>query len=248
MNWMKILIGYSIALGCLLIGLIIIMDKVIMPIYVHHGDELTLPDITGKNVTEARQILNRLGLQVKEKDQKVEPAVPPKTILQQNPLPNTTVKKGRRIYVIVSTPEKPIIVPYVIGRSRRDAEILIQETGLIIDTLSYDFYSYWPEGTIGEQSIPGGNTAPKGVKIMLTVSLGSIPTEIIVPDLFQKHLNTAKEELRKAGLKTGKIIYEINNNLLPNTVIGQDPELGTAVSLGDSINIWVSITDSTDID
>jgi len=245
MKWIKILMRFGIAFGCIMLGIAIVMDKVVMPKYVHHGEELTLPDITGKNLDEVRDIFNSLGLKLIKHEEKIDPNVARGTVLLQNPRAHSTVKKGRRVYVTISIPEKPIQVPYLIGLSRRDAEIIVKETGLILDSLLSSYYSHRPEGTVGDQSISSGTMVPRGTNIKITISKGPEPTEVIIPDLYGMHLDAARQELDKIGLSIQQIIPYPQNNKMPNTVIGQEPERGTAVPVNGAVKLVVSTTDSS---
>ncbi|NVM04662.1 MAG: PASTA domain-containing protein [Candidatus Helarchaeota archaeon] len=221
-----------------------------MPIYIHHNKEVILPDIVGKKYSEARDILKSKGFKIIVEEKKSDDIVPPDIVLIQNPRPNSVVRKGRRVYVTLSTIANTAVVPSLIGNSEREAEIKINNSGLNIGLIERDFSSFYPEGVVINQSPLSGTKARKGELVNITVSLGKFPDEIIVPDIEGKNLEIAKDEIRKAGLKIGKIYHIVKNDLLPNTILGMgfnnEPiSSGTPLKPGDSLDIIVSEIDTS---
>jgi beta-lactam-binding protein with PASTA domain len=63
------------------------------------------PGLAGKSLEEARNILKELGLEVGEITYQVKSDLTPDTVLEQFPPEGAQVKKGAKIYMIVSTLE-----------------------------------------------------------------------------------------------------------------------------------------------
>ena len=59
----------------------------------------------------------------------------PGIVIDQYPSPNMRVKEGRTVRLTVSHAERMVIVPDLIGRSERSAELDIRQAGLDIDTV-----------------------------------------------------------------------------------------------------------------
>jgi serine/threonine-protein kinase len=64
--------------------------------------------------------------------------------------------------------------------------------------------------------------------------------ERVVPNVQGKSLYEAREILRALGLKIGQIEYEVRQDILPETVVGQSLPEGTAFTTEASINLTVS--------
>jgi len=95
-----------------------------MPWYVRYGDEMELPDIVELSLDDARIRLENDGFQVVIADSVYDRNFPVGTVVEQMPLPFTTVKSGRYVYLKLSIGEKPIVMPNLFYKSPRDAGIL----------------------------------------------------------------------------------------------------------------------------
>lgn len=65
------------------------------------GEELQVPEITGKNFEESEKELASLGLKIKKRADRFSVEVP-NTVIEQLPKPGETVKTGQMIYVVTS--------------------------------------------------------------------------------------------------------------------------------------------------
>lgn len=88
------------------------------------GEEVTVPEIVGKNFGESEDELASLGLRIKKRADRYSQE-PPDTVLEQLPKPGDTVKTGQMILVVTSKPnpegdEKPATLQK--GDEKGDAE------------------------------------------------------------------------------------------------------------------------------
>ena len=58
------------------------------------------------------------------------------------------VKEGRTVRLTISNAERSVIVPDLIGRSERSAELDIKQVGLEIDTVYKEYNSDVPPGNV----------------------------------------------------------------------------------------------------
>ncbi len=65
------------------------------------GEEIKVPEITGKEFSSSEKELASLGLRIHKKATRFSPE-PPNTVIEQLPKPGETVKTGQRIIVVVS--------------------------------------------------------------------------------------------------------------------------------------------------
>lgn len=131
-------------------------------------------------------------------------------------------------------------MPNLVGGSERDARFRLSSLGLLLQEVVYEHSSYYPEGVVADQSIPAQSQVEVGTPVRLTVSLGPLPSQFIVPSLVGKSLEEARRELRKAGLTLGRIEYQMSRDLLPETVIAQSIPPGRQVAAGDSVDLVIS--------
>jgi serine/threonine-protein kinase len=173
--------------------------------------------------------------------------VDPLTIIDQYPLSGQKVKRGRTIRLKIARQEKMILVPALVGKSRRSAEISLQQLGLQIDTVYQEFNPDYPKGTVAWQFPKQGDQIKKGLGLQITVSQGLPPDFFQVPQLFGLSMKKANSELVKARLNVGKISYQQNEDLVPYTVLDQSIAPGTVLDRYTEIDLIVSILDLQDI-
>jgi len=233
--WFKLSLAF---LG--LVVLTLIMDKLVMPFYVHLGEETEMPDVIEMNVSEAQNLLEMKGFNVFINDSLYDANHPENVVIEQNPYPYARVKEGRRVYLTISIGEKPIIMPNLFSVSPREAELILETNNLKLRNKNYIYSDIYHEGTVIGQSYPQGQIIKPGSGIDITISLGKLREELIVPDLIGKSLFEARARLREMQLTIDEIIYEERENILPETVLKQSIPAGEAFEEGDTIDLTVS--------
>ncbi|MCB0305402.1 MAG: PASTA domain-containing protein [Calditrichaeota bacterium] len=228
-----------------LVLLVLFMDYLVMPWYTRLGEEYQLPDVTVKQISQAQDILREEGFKPIVQDSAYDSDYAPGVVLRQNPEPFTTVKKGRRVYLVVSSGEKPIYMPDLIRESLTNAELRLKEMGLVLNHKYLEFSEAIPyPGVVIRQSVPPGDLVRAGKGINLTVSLGPPPDSQEVPRLVGKSLEQALKELEAVGIPRDSIAVResYKPNLVPFTVIAQSvPESTPSIDVG-----RIELTISTD--
>ena len=219
---------------------VFIMDRLVMPFYVHLGDETEMPDVLEMNIDEARSMLETQGFKVLIKDSLYDANHPENVVIEQNPYPYARVKEGRRVYLSISIGEKPIIMPNLFSVSPREAELILETNNLKLRNKNYVYSDIYHEGTVIGQSYPQGQIIKPGSGIDITISLGKLHEELIVPDLLGKSLFEARARLREMKLKIGEITYEERENILPETILKQSIPPGETFEAGETIDLTVS--------
>lgn len=241
------IIQFLIAFGIVSFAIILIFDWFIMPSYVRQDKTLIVTDITGKNLNRALIELETEGYKGVVYDTVYTADVNPQTVVDQYPVAGAKVKPGRTIRLKISRSEKLIIVPNLVGQSRRSVEISLQQIGLRIDTVYTEFNPDYPKGTVAWQFPKSGDHIKKGMGLQITVSQGLPPDFFQVPQLFGMSMQNAKDLLTKARLKVGKISYQQNEDLVPYTVLDQSIAPGTVLNQTIQVDLVVSILDLKDI-
>jgi len=240
-------IHFIIAFLTVSIGLFILFDQVIMPAYIRKDQTITVMDVKGKLLNRALKELDSEGFKGVVFDTVYTSKVDPLTIIDQYPLSGQKVKRGRTIRLKIARQEKMILVPALVGKSRRSAEISLQQLGLQIDTVYQEFNPDYPKGTVAWQFPKQGDQIKKGLGLQITVSQGLPPDFFQVPQLFGLSMKKANSELVKARLNVGKISYQQNEDLVPYTVLDQSIAPGTVLDRYTEIDLIVSILDLQDI-
>lgn len=219
----------------------LLFDNIIMPLYTRHGQEIAIPDITLMSYDAAKKILQAEKFKVIKGGEKFDEQYPIGFVLFQSPEPGALVKKGRRVYLTVCKGKKLMEMPRLLGKSERDAIFLIESLDLELDSLRYDYDSYYLAGTVARQSIPAGQQVSIGTHVEISLSLGNLPSEFYVPSVVGKSLQDAIRDVQKAGLVVGTITGQMAEDLLPNTVISQSLPFGAQVMQGDTLDLIISV-------
>ena len=237
--WKLRIIRYLTALIAFIL-IVLLFNDVIMPWYVRLGQEYELPDVVSMPLEQAKDSLAKAGFQLVVKDSVYDENFAPGTITEQQPAAYSKVKKGRHVYVTVSIGEKPIIMPNLFFKSPREAELILKSKGLQLGNLYYEYSDLALQDVVIGQSFPQGQKVKPGTKIDLTISLGPMPKQKVMPDLVGKSLDAAKKQLQLLGVKNIQVEYEYKEDILPETVLSQSVKKGTPVDQIQSVRLTVS--------
>ncbi|HRI30504.1 MAG TPA: PASTA domain-containing protein [Candidatus Kapabacteria bacterium] len=224
---------FTLFLCCLLL-----IINLLMPYLIHSGKEVTVPSLIGKDIQKGSALLSELGLQIQEVKEVFSGQAPAGIILNQNPLPNSVVREGRRLYITVSKGMEGDAMPNLVGKSLREARILLMQQGLELGVVHYEFSELVQQDRIMAQSVQYGAKISSGEQVSLTISKGQ--EAYPVPSLIGKTIAEAEETIVAAGFVLGGKAREHNETYLSGIVIAQDPAGGTMSPKETPINLTVS--------
>ncbi|SYZ74498.1 putative Serine/threonine-protein kinase Sps [Candidatus Zixiibacteriota bacterium] len=228
--------------ACLLV-LYLLLNNVAMPLFTRHGFEKTLPDLVGKNIDIARQLLNAEGLETEVSKQEYHSDQPEGTIISQYPPAGTMVKSGRIIKLAVSTGKQMVTVPSLAGYSIRQAKLYIEAAGLSQGEIAWTYSDSLPEQVVVFSYPAVGTEVPSGTSINLMVNRGKLAGTIYMPKVIGLQLEDARKVIEGMGLKVGVVSQVRNDNFLPETVMQQSVEENTELEPGEEIDLVVSATE-----
>ena len=230
-------------LGILIIvGIVffILIDNVFMPYYVQRGKTTKVPETIGMPLEEAIRTLQNAGLKPREAEYKTDKRFKIGTVTLQNPPAESEVKYNRNVYLTISGGEELISVPNLKGKSIREAAFNLERNGLRLGTISYEPSEEIFANTIIRQDIAPNTKVKSGNHIDVTVSQGRASDSHAVPDVSLKTLTETEKIIIENGFQIGKITYQTNIDMLPNTVLEQYPRAGALTKLGQSIDLIVA--------
>lgn len=210
--WSKKYLRYPITIAGIFVVFylfLLLVDRIIMPTAVHTRREFLLPNITNLSLKEAEGILQKRGLSLKVMAEDYNPSKPPGIILSQSPNPQTKVKKGRIVKVVVSKGQKMVQVPNLKGVSLRQAELMLGEQGLEVGEINWIPSDSLPENVVVNSAPSHGLSVPLGMSVNLQVSLGISPDTVMMPNLMGKSMEETKDILKELSLGIGEIRYEV---------------------------------------
>jgi serine/threonine-protein kinase len=197
----------------------------LMGIMVKQKKEVMVPDLTGKTVAQALEILSNLDLYIKKAGEQYNENIPEGSIISQEPLPASVVKEGKIIKVIVSSGGQVIFVPQLVGKSLREAKILLRQAGLVLGEETGSYSKEIKKDFVVAQDPSPEEIVPRGSMINLVVSLGPA-REAEVPlmvNLLGQNIRTARKILEDMNLSLGEIAETVNDSVPEGTILKQEP-------------------------
>ena len=209
---------------------------------VSSGKEITeVPDLTGKNTSEAAQLLKEAGLSLNNRV-KEEPSdsVPEGQITEQSPAQGSQVSKGTKVTITVSTGPQEVRVPVVTGQDVEDARSNLESSGFTVIVNKVD--STEPEGKVLSVSDEGSHLR-EGSEVTLTVSRGN---QFHMPNVSGKEFGQVFSTLRAAGWegspnKLRRVDVPTNDLGRVDRVARQKPSEGSALDKNATVTVDVFI-------
>lgn len=253
-EWLSFLISKTLwkHLGVILIAFFVFVLLLFkwFDVYSLHGESLTLSDLNELTIEQAIEVLQEKELNYNIVDSaSFNPSFLPHAVIQQDPAPNSKVKKGRTIYLWLNAGAPPFkVIPCLMGNATlEEAFDRLPQVGFDIGDIDYIPMEELKEGNpilkmlIEDKEIGCGDKAQYGTKIDLIVGEKAGANKVKVPLLLGKTLAEA-EFLLNADLNFGTIIY-LEDGLIDSSsavIYKQLPNYGNeAIRVGSTIDIWL---------
>jgi beta-lactam-binding protein with PASTA domain len=256
MSWVQKISSNIIARNLILAVCAIVLfagiSALALTIFTRHNQRKPVPDFIGIHVDEVRKMADREGLRLEVIDSVYAPIYKGGSVIEQTPTSGTEVKKGRRIFVtITSHQQKMVPVPFVSGFSLRQAKNMIEMAGLEIKELRY--VPNIATGNVIAQ-LAGRDTVRRSSKMQLeagsgiTLIVGEAPgaSWIQIPKVVGLTLSEAKSRLWERGFNVGNIGRDEGINLINQKdahVWRQSPVYGRTAALGTKVAIELTLDD-----
>ena len=245
-------IAYHVVLIALALVGIIVASSIFMSLITRHGTHRTVPDFMGVKISDAERIAKDERLEIIINDSLFVPAYEGGVVLDQLPKGGAEVKAGRKVYVTINSfREKMVAVPYVAGRSLRQAKNMLEVAGLGIEKLIYeeDIATNYVLAEIvegREMTRESKVEIEMGSGVVLKVGVEPERNTTIVPKAIGQSLQAAKSRLWEQGLNIGKVNLDEGINLLNQKdarVYRQSVSHNATTALGTAIDLWLTLDD-----
>lgn len=203
--------------------------------------EIEVPNIVGKYEDEAREELEKLGLELEVEDYVTSDEFEKDQIVDQSTEEGQKVKEGYTIRVNVSKGLEQVKVPVLIKHHRDEIERILEENGLELDKVEYEFDDEIGEDRVITQTPDPGSEVDRGTKVSVIISKGSENTLIEMPRLLGLIESEAKTMLTVNSLVLGGRPDEKHSDRPAGEVIWQSVDPGREVEKNTPIHITVSL-------
>ncbi|MFD4613178.1 Stk1 family PASTA domain-containing Ser/Thr kinase [Streptomyces sp. NPDC058440] len=134
---------------------------------VSKGRAVDVPDVTGQDLDEAQSDLRDAGLKVRISSEQVTSEFDKGQVARQSPAGDSEAAEGDTVTLTLSKGPEMVQVPDVTGNSVGDAKNTLQKAGFQVreDRGLLGLFG----DTVKKQSVKGGDRAPKGSTITITI-------------------------------------------------------------------------------
>lgn len=241
---------YHLVVIALLMLALAVGAHLVMQVGTRHGARRTVPDFSGIRLSEAEQLAAKHDLELHINDSLFVPAYEGGIVLDQLPEGGVEVKPGRTVYITINSFRQKIVpVPFVAGRSLRQAKNMLEIAGLEIAELRYEpdmatnyvleeFFEGRPVTADGEVE------AEMGSGITLRVGVEEEKNHTAIPQTVGLSLREAKGRLWESGLNIGRVSYDEGINLLNQKdarVYRQSIPAEQVVTLGAKVDLRLTL-------
>jgi eukaryotic-like serine/threonine-protein kinase len=207
-----------------------------------HGREVTVPDLTGQTVADARRLAKQADLELVLDRQFFSANVPEGRIVSQSPPAGSQVRRSWQIRAAESLGAQRIEIPDLAGQSERAAELNLRRRGIDLGIAARtDVPGITDERVIG-QSPPASARGISSPKISLLFGTPVAPQAFVMPNFVGQPLGSVNLALQDAGFRTGTVTSaaDLNSPLsAASIVVSQSPAAGEKVEVGAAIDFQV---------
>ena len=203
-------------------------------------EEVEMINITGMSYEDAKEELEELGLVIFAYEAR-ESSEKDGTVLEQDIVKGTMVKKGKQVNVVIAGDSLPtdemVEVPNVVGKGVKSAQSTLESAGFKV-SVEYEASDSVAADTVISQNPSGKGKKAKGSTVTIVVSKGQ--DSATVPNVVGSSESAAKSALENAGL-TYSVSSEYSDNVAAGNVISQSVSVNKKVSKGTCVSIVISL-------
>ncbi len=147
-------------------------SNLVIQVYVAaEPEKVPMKDLVGMEYRQARVLLTDMGLDLKITTETVSSdKYGADAVIETVPVADEPLVAGQTVILRVSTGPETVTVPTFTGQDIANAVQNAQDLGLTVGEITYDAFSFAPQGQVIEQSIKPTSEVPGGTKISFTVS------------------------------------------------------------------------------
>jgi serine/threonine-protein kinase len=202
--------------------------------------EVTVPDLRGLDLEASAEKVRPLELRLEVVDQRHDPAVSSGRVLEQMPRSGYSVRRGRKIRLVLSLGGEVLAVPDTIGEASRAVEIELRQEGFAIGEEARVRAPRTRAGDVIGQVPPPATPAVPGTRVHRLVSDGAPVLAWVMPDMIGLRRADAEGWISRHGFRRGAVRQVKMVGWPPGTVVGQLPLPGYPVRERDVVELTVA--------
>lgn len=202
--------------------------------------EVAVPEFAGMTVDEATRQGGPAGLVIQVVEERNDPRVPNGRVLDQMPHAGASVRRGRKVKLVLSLGDKVLTVPDLVGHAARAVTIELRQEGFLPGDEARVGSRDATAGTVLAQ-VPAANTS--GVpnsRVHRLVSNGPPASAWVMPDLGGRTREEAESWIATAGFRRGEVRRVPRSGRRAGTVVSQLPLAGYPIRSKEIVELAIA--------
>jgi beta-lactam-binding protein with PASTA domain len=205
-----------------------------------HGEMVSLPDLIGKTVDEAKSELRNKRIHLVQSGVRLHERFERGKIIVQDPPAETKVKINTEVRVLLSAGKEKVKVPELLGKNLQTIRPMLDESGLREGKICHVHTPKYAAGRIIGQYPPAEAEVGRDTPVSLLVSQGEYEVGYLMPDLIGKRAESVIAQLKALEFNVGNIRYRYYRGLDSGIIINQSPQPGSKIQKRNRITFEVS--------
>ena len=247
--WVNLLVAF----GIILLLLILLFSS--FSFLTKHNKNVKIPQVTGRNIAEAKRLLELQGFDVEVQDSVYLDAAPRLSVIKQQPEADVVVKTGRTVYLTINRAVAPLVdMPDLRGFSYLSAKLYLQSLGLKMGDTSYTpdiAKNAVKEQLMNHKTVNPGTKVNMGSTIDFVLGSGVGNTEASVPNLLGMTVAEARDYLSTMSVNLSSVIPEdavtdtegafiTRQKPMPFELLSDGSKSYNKIRSGQMIDVWIS--------
>ncbi|WP_456271585.1 Stk1 family PASTA domain-containing Ser/Thr kinase [Bacillus sp. AK031] len=230
-KWPAIVIGFFFFLVVLGILAVTVLPDMLGP------KEVVLPDVSGKSVEEAVEILALEGFKIGDNLEQSSDEVPANHVIKTNPPAGKNVVEGKEITLYVSSGKERVSLEDYTGQMFADASEVLNEKGFANVKDDPEFSELEPGTIIGQDPDPDTEVIPEETTVTFRISAGLETFKLTDLRSYTEKSLDDYAEYREINIKKTR---EFSEEVPEGQVISQKPADGTDLVKGSVVDVVIS--------
>jgi serine/threonine-protein kinase len=209
-------------------------------------DTVIVPELVGKDVVSALELLTELELNTKVKGSEYSAEFAKNHVVFQDPEPGSEIKRDRDVRIVISKGPRTVLMPNLVSLPVPQAYVIMDENGLSAGQLSRTHNKAVEKDHVIAQLPTPGSRIERGSAIDLLVSQGQRPEAYMMPDLHGLSLDEVLLRIEITKLSVGEIRSIFNDDKPRNVIVSQDPLAGYRVVDGHPVHLAINRSEVKD--
>jgi beta-lactam-binding protein with PASTA domain len=231
---------YNAAVSVLLFLILFFLSAVIFSQVVLKSEVVSVPDLVGKPLAQARAELQKKDLTLVQKGTEASDRFDRGLIVRQDPALGSKIRISRVVQVFLSSGSGTVTVPDLSERTLEESLTVLQAAGLTKGKITQVHTPRLPAGKILDQRPAPGTVVERGFPVCLLLSQGGLDDRYVMPDLIGLRSDSVIGRLNASGFKVADIRYVYYPGAPAGLIVKQDPPNGYRIQKRNRISLEVS--------